>query len=57
MTTSFSKHIQITRKKILNYNDKDKLTYYAKSLQIKINLHFFEKMKNDEIRNNILRLM
>ena len=52
---NFSKLIQITRKKTHNYNNKDKLTHRTKSLQIKINLYFLRKIKNNKIKNNILR--
>ena len=57
MTTSFSKLIQVTRKKILNCNNRNKSAYRTESLQTKIDLHFFREMKDDEIKNNILRLM
>ena len=53
MTTSFSKLIQIMKKRMSNYNDKSRLTHRTKSLQMKINLHFFREMKSDEIKNNI----
>ena len=57
MTTSFSKLIQITRKKTLNYNDKGRSTHRMKSLQTKIDLHFFREMKDDEIKSDILQLI
>ena len=57
MMTNFSKLIQITKKRILHCNDKSRSTYRTKNLQTKINLHFFRKIKNNEIRNNILRLI
>ena len=54
---NFLKIIQITKKRILNYNNKGRSTHRMKSLQTKINLHFFRKMKNDEIKNDIFQSM
>ena len=40
-------------KKTLNYNNKGRSTHRAKNLQMKINLHFLQEMKSNEIKNNI----